>query len=179
MNKKLGFTVLLSIFFLSFSFGQKTNVAIHISNPLGAFNKLGCKIELRSNRMGFLLTATRYFDIAIPHYPGTQLGTEWRYYSAKDTLSKKENFFYSKLIVGHQEDRARSGDGFTSTNIVPEGYYGGIGIGIGRRYNFKQFFLEVNGGLKGVFSSVKQELPFYLTGPGAFIDLHFNFGFQF
>jgi len=179
MKIKFGLTLFLSFIVIGHLFSQNPTYAIHLSNPIGFLNKVGAKFELKTNRMGFLLCANNYFDIIVPHYPGVQLGLEWRAYSANDSNKKNDTFYYTKLIGGHQNFRHQSGDGFTNIREVPEGYYYGLGVGVGKQYNFNHYFIELNGGLKGVLSTVNQEPAFYITGPASFLDLHLNFGYQF
>lgn len=179
MKKIPGLTFIFSFLFIGMLSSQKPTYVIHLSNPIGLLNKVGGKFEMKTDHMGFLISANKYFDLIVPHYPGVQMGLEWRSYSVKSLNTKKETFYYSKLIGGHQYFRQQSGDGFSNIKEVPESYYYGLGVGIGKHYNFNHFFLEINGGIKGVLSTVKQEPAFYITGPGSFIDLHLNFGYQF
>lgn len=128
--------------------------------------------------MGFLLYGIQYYG-SLPDYPGTQLGVEWRKYALAKSTKRSENFLYVKLLSGHQQQRDQYGSGFTNHFAVPEGYYYGAGLGIGKHLNFNRFFLDFNGGLKIVKSTVSQDISFFLTGPASYLDIHFNLGFQF
>ena len=158
---------------------QRSTFAVHLSNPLGYFNKAGIKLEYQRNRFGFLLGAAKYFDIIVPHYPGSQFMAEGRLYQKLDSNQKSRNFFYSKVLAGHLRYRPFTGSGFTAIQEVPESDYWGFGVGVGKKVAIKNFFFEINTGAKIVFPSVAQKLAFYVTGPGSIIDLHFNFGLQF
>ena len=176
--KKLLLILFISNILVATAYCQEPTVALHIYNPLGLFQKAGGKVEYRVNRMGFLLGAIRYYG-SLPAYPGTQLGLEWRKYPTFLPTKRGENFFYTRLLAGHQEYRAAQGDGFFAIQEIPEGNYYGGGLGVGRHINYKMFFIDLNAGLKYVASSVKQQRAFYITGPASFLDLHFNLGFQF
>lgn len=176
--KKLIVTTVFSVIFLGHIFCKEPTIALHVYNPLGLIQKVGGKVEYRANRMGFLFGAIRYYG-SIPSYPGTQFGLEWRKYSIPQPTKKAVNFFYTKLIAGHQEHLEAQGSGFLSVSEIPEGNYYGAGAGVGRHINFNHFFIDINAGLKYVASTVKQETAFYITGPASYLDLHFNFGFQF
>ena len=62
---------------------------------------------------------------------------------------------------------------------MPEGNYYGAGAGVGRQWRYGHFFMDLNMGFKYVASQFKQASAFYITGPGSFLDLHFNIGLQF
>jgi hypothetical protein len=149
---------------------------IHFSNPIALYNKIGVKFEHRKNQTSYLVFATQYFN-TIPPYPGTQLGLELRRYLKNKPSLKSEIFLYSKLIGGHQNYRSGTGSSFLAVKEVPEGNYYGLGFGVGRHMQYKKLFIEISTGFKGVLSTVEQENPFYITGPGSIFDLHFNFGF--
>ncbi len=176
--KKLLITLIIFSVFLVDIYSQEHTLALHIYNPLGLFQKAGGKIEYRTNQMGILLGAIRYYG-SMPSYPGTQFGLEWRRYSIQKAAKKSENFFYGRLLAGHQDHMNAKGDGFFAINEVPEGNYYGAGAGVGRHINYGHFFIDLNAGLKYVSSNVKQEAAFYLSGPASYLDLHFNLGFQF
>ena len=178
MIKKSIFTLALCAISLGYIYCQETSVAFHIYNPIGFVQKAGAKIEYRTNQMGFLLCAIRYYG-SVPIYPGNQFGFEWRRYSIPKESSRSENFFYAKAIAGRQEHVNSQGSGFMSVGEIPAGNYYGVGAGVGKHISFKHFFIDLNGGLKYVSSTVKQESTFYISGPASFLDLHFNIGFQF
>jgi len=162
--------------FLGKSNAQKPNFAIHIYNPLAMFQKAGVKLEYRNKKMGFLITGIQYYG-SLPKYPGTQLGIETRYYS--NLLNKNEKFIYGKVYGGYQQQVNASGSGFFNQSEVSAGNYYGVGGGIGKHFNFRYFFIDINTGLKISFSDVKQKDAFFITGPASYLDLHFNLGFQF
>lgn len=176
--KKLLATFFLFIFISVVGFSETPHIAVHLSNPLGMIQKAGFKLEYRPAQTGLLVFATQYYG-SLPDYPGTQLGLEGRRYLMQKEGKRSELFFYWKVLGGYQRERAAYGEGFTNHAFVPAGYYYGLGGGIGTHINFNHFFIEFNGGLKAVLSTTKQDLPFYATGPGSIIDLHFNLGFQF
>jgi hypothetical protein len=157
----------------------KPHYALHISSPIGLISKIGFKFESRSANVGNLVCINRYFKGGFPDYPGTQLAFERRYYKAVEFSKRSENFFYTKLLAGYQEERAAYGESFLRRAAVPSGNYAGLGVGIGRRVNFRHFFLELNGGMKAVVSSAKQDKSFYITGPASVLELHLNWGFRF
>lgn len=169
---------------------QHTVFAIHFTSPLGLLSKAGVKAEYRFNPQNSLLAGINgYYGF----YPGYQAALEYRHYFHKKPKEKAENFIYGKLGVGRSEF---SNDGpfglwgpYYSTQY--NSYYGYsetkdlllAGAGVGRHFNFGAFFMEINGGLKatlmdpiGIDDNYRM---FYITGPGAILDLHFNFGFQF
>lgn len=168
--------LLMSAYITDKSFAQTSNFAFHIYNPLGLFQKAGAKIEYRTPKMGFLIMGIQYYG-NIPKYPGTQAGLELRYYL--NPMKKNENFIYGKTFGGYQQHVNPSGDGFLRKREVPSSRYYGLGAGLGRHFNFRHFFIDINTGLKYSFSDEKQAPAFYLLGPASYLDLHFNLGFQF
>ena len=146
------------------------HVALHFSSPLGLISKAGIKLEVRAERLSLLFLATNYHGIM----PGYQFGLEGRWYMAAKKALRAENFYYIKTVGGHQ-NRVEPGSGFISE--LPDTYYLGAGAGVGRHINFNHFFIEFNGGLKATVAPISDAF-FYITGPGALIDAHFNFGFQ-
>lgn len=178
LMKKLLCISILFIFSTVVSFSENPHIAVHLSNPLGLIQKAGIKLEYRQAQTGLLVFATQYYG-ALPDYPGTQLGIEGRRYLMPKAGKRSDIFFYGKILGGYQQERLAYGEGFFNNMAVVAGYYYGLGAGIGTHINFNHFFIEFNGGFKGVFSTTKQELPFYATGPGSIVDLHFNLGFQY
>jgi len=169
-------SLLLVILFLNLSWAQKHSFSIHLSNPIALFQKAGIKLEYKTSKIGLLLAGTQYYG-NLPRYPGTQLGVETRFY--RNATEKREDYIYGKILGGYQQAVAASGDGFFRREKVDAGNYYGAGIGLGRRYHFNHLFLDLQGGLKYTQSDVPQADAFYITGPGSFLDLHLNFGFQF
>jgi hypothetical protein len=157
---------------------QAQQFALHLSSPLGLINKFGCKVEYRWGNMGVLAGATVYAQYGIPLTPGAMGTIECRRYGKKRESGRGENFFYIKGLAGHQQYNPGHGDGFLSAAEVPAATYYGLGAGVGRHINFNWFFIELSTGAKYVYSDVPQPDFFYITGPGAIFDLHFNFGFQ-
>ena len=176
--KKLILILIYSSVFLFNSYGQEPTFALHLYNPVNLFQKVGAKVEYRTNRMGFLVGAIQYYG-SLPTYPGTQVGLECRRYSILVPDRRGENFFYTRMLAGHQEHLNSQGDGFFSVSEIPKGDYFGAGAGVGRHISFNHFFLDLNLGLKIVASTVKQDAAFYLSGPASYLDLHFNCGLQF
>ena len=176
--KKLILISICSLTFLVNIYSQEPIFALHLYNPIGLVQKIGGKVEYRTNRMGFLIGAIRYYG-SMPTYPGTQLGLEWRHYSVPVPDRKAENFFYTRMLAGHQDHVASQGSSFFSVGEIPQGDYYGAGAGVGRHISYGHFFIDLNAGLKIVVSSVKQESAFYLSGPASYLDLHFNCGLQF
>ena len=176
--KKTPIILLFSFILICSAFAQENKFAVHISNPLGMFQKAGVKLEFRTDRLGILLTGTKYFGL-LPKYSGEQGGGEFRLYSKNEEQKKHENFLYVKVNTGHINEFAGSGEGFTHVRAIPESVYYGIGTGWGKHFNFKHLFIDVNAGLKYVLPEVKQEQAFYITGPGSVADLHLNLGYQF
>lgn len=176
--KKIMIIFLFSLILVGSAFAQESNFAVHISNPLGLFQKAGAKLEFKTGRIGVLLTGTKYFG-RLPKYSGEKKGAELRLYSKIKEQEKHEKFLYMKVNVGHVDYFAGSGDGFTSFNAIPESNYYGIATGLGRHLNFNQLFIDINAGFQYAVPEVKQDAAFYITGPGSFLDLHLNLGFQF
>jgi hypothetical protein len=142
-------------------------------------NKVGIKVEYQSGRLGFLLGAARYFDLIVPHYPGNQFTAEFRYYHSPDSSGKYPGFIYTRFVGGNLEHRPSTGEGFFLIQEVKKAMYLGFGIGVGKRFTRGNYFAEFNGGIKAVFPDSAQKTAFYVTGPGAFLDLHLNLGYRF
>jgi hypothetical protein len=156
---------------------QSNKAAIHLSNPLVLLAKAGLKVEYRTDKTGYLLMGKLYYG-GLPRYPGEKVEAIVRNYWNLEG-SRHENFFYGKLVAGHLQNYDGSGSGFTRIQNVPESNYYGVGVGVGRHYNFDRYFFEVIAGLKYVKPDVSQEAPFYISGPGSVIDLNFTVGIQF
>lgn len=176
--KELITIILFSFILIGSAFTQENNFAIHISNPLGMFQKVGVKLEFRTGRVGFLLTGIKYFG-TLPKYSGEQGGGEFRLYNKDEEPKKHDKFLYVKLNAGHIDNFEGSGEGFTSIKPIPESNYYAIATGIGKHFNFNHFFIDINVGLNYAVPKVKQDISFYITGPGSFLDLKLNWGFQF
>jgi hypothetical protein len=164
-------------------YGKKHyHIAVHASNPIGLLSKYGGGIEFRVGRMAVLGNYYKYSAI----YPGRQISGELEYYLR--SRNRHEFYIYAKGLTG---DASYNGNQLSflgyNTDIAfgSETYYGG-GAGIGRRFNFGHFFLTLTGGFKycafaNTIPSVEQHMynVFYYTGPGAYADLHLQFGLQF
>ncbi len=160
----------------------KYTIALHITNPLGAYTKYGGGAELRIRQSAWMISSVKYNGI----YAGKQFRFEYQKYFK--TYKKHENFFYVKLCGGdatYDGSKLSLLDDKTKVIIGPVNYVGG-GAGIGRRLNYKHFFLMFNLGAKYMF--LPPDFPdeyherfryFYSTGPGAIIDLNMRLGFQF
>ena len=171
-------TLLMSLLGLANVSGQSTSFAIHVYNPLALFQKAGLKLELKHQRIGILLTGIQYYGV-LPKYPGTKGGLEGRYYSKRESPQKHVNFLYGKVLMGYQQHVDASGDGFFNKAEVLAGNYYGGGIGVGRHFNFGPWFFDLNTGLKYTYSPIERHKSFFITGPGSYLDLYFNVGYQF
>lgn len=184
-NKQLKKQIIICLIFFTpicSAFSQENKFAFHISNPLGMFHKVGVKLEFRSNRIGFLLTGTKYYFTDFTPYSGKQFGGEVRLYSKKiKEQNYHENFLYIKRFSGNVDYyKRKSAGGFSPRAIlIPASNYYGIGGGIGKHLSFKHLFIDLNVG--GIYSvpEVKQDRLFYGTGPGSYLDLKLNLGYQF
>ena len=181
MIKKLVFSFLLIVAGLGSNkaLAQKPPAfAIHISSPLGFIYKFGVTAEYRPYYdHGFLLSYTHYFD----YYPGYQGAFEYRLYR-NGRSSVHENIIYFKAGNGFADfNHAPSFVSSSDKNQAPGSYYFG-GAGVGRHFNFGNFFLEVCAGLKYTYVARPprdyDERLFYSIGPGSIPDVHFNFGLQ-
>lgn len=167
----------LNLLLISKVVAQKNAFAFHIYNPVAMFQKAGIKLEYRHQQTGLLLSGIQYYG-SWPKYPGTQAALEGRIYKKLQGAKVHENFIYSKIIYGYQQHANATGDGFFRRAEVLAGNYYGAGIGVGRHFNYGHFFIDINLGFKYTLSESKQATPFYITGPGSYLDLHFNIGFQ-
>lgn len=152
----------------SASLNDNYNFAVHFTSPIGLLNKAGIKLEVRGGNTSVLLGATHYHAF----FPGEQFSIEGRKYLNWDGGKRGQFYGYVKGIGGHEngdDEHAHATD-----------YFGG-GIGLGKHINFRHFFIDLNGGLKyvgAVYPHAIGDDTFYFTGPGAVLDIHFNFGFQ-
>lgn len=164
--------------------------AIHLSNPMLLLSKAGVKGEFRiTPHHSALVGYTRYWGL----FPGWQANAEYRYYIGR--LNRRYNFFgYARGGYGEAKfDPVFQSDHNFSFPLLalprrtfPEFNYYFAGIGGGLHVNIKVFFLEAMLGIKGTLRNNTEDryyyhgAPiFYITGPGALIDAHINFGFQF
>jgi hypothetical protein len=145
---------------------------------LGLFSKGGFKFEYRLNlQNSVLVTYNRYWGF----FPGYNAGVEYhRYYQ---TWNKTENFIYAKSGLGFAEYRPQDLYSGWEVDYTEPGQYLYAGGGVGKRFHFGAFFLELNMGFKWT-QLVEPPLDynknlFYSVGPGSFIDCNLHFGFQF
>lgn len=146
--------------------------SVYINSPLGLFH--GIRIMAEHNLSldhSILLSLEQYYGVATP---GIQTYLEYRKYNITD---KTANFKYAKIGIGQ--------------TTVYNGVYALLGAGFGQQIRFgssKQFSLQfkeglklcpaISGNIEAQNSSVLRGL-FYITGPGAFVDLNINFGYKF
>lgn len=161
---------------------SRYTIGLNITNPLGAYTKYGGGMELRVRQSAWMISGVKYAGI----YEGKQFRFEYQKYIK--TRYRHENFFYVKMCGGdatYDGSKLSIIDDKTKTIIGPVNYVGG-GAGIGRRLNYRHFFVMFNLGAKYVF--LPPDFPdeyherfryFYSTGPGAIIDLNMRLGFQF
>lgn len=182
MSKYL-LALLLAAFTIS-SAGAKDryHVAIMITNPVGAYTKIGGEAEIRIRQTSFLIGGTNYMGI----YAGKQYRFEVNKYIK--TTKKNETFWYVKVCGGdatYDGSKLSLLNDNTGVTIGPQTYIGG-GAGLGRRINGKHWFAMFNMGAKYVV--MPQDFPdeswerfrlFYATGPGAIFDLNMRVGYQF
>jgi hypothetical protein len=158
--------------------GTVPKFSVHMSSPLGLASKVRVKLEyISADGFAGLAGYTRYWGL----YPGNQVMLEGRkYFDAK----RRANFFiYTKVEMGDAHGKEYfelfvSNDEFRSL-----GNYWGVGAGAGWRLSYEKFFMEFSGGLQGVTFNSPQSRNytevFFITGPGAVMDLHFSIGLQF
>jgi hypothetical protein len=157
-------------------------IAIHFTNPISVLSKIGIMAEYKLGvQRSVMFSYTSYRG----YFPGYQVAAAYRQYfqrwSNRDNI-RHENFMYVRAGVGNSDytppDWLKDGEAY-----VAPGDYFFVGCGIGRHYNFGAFFLESILGVK--YSGVPvpianyNERIFYVTGPGAIVEINFNFGFQF
>lgn len=176
--KSLFSSLIFTVFLTSTTFAQPAHFAIHISNPLSMFYKAGIKLEYRFMQVGVLATGIQHYARRFPQYPGSQLGLELRYYFPNSEKTH-EWYVYGKGYAGYQQHKNSYNGEVFDFKEVPSGNYYGFGAGAGRHFNFNNFFLDLNLGVKYTDSEVKQRDAFYIVGPACLLDFHFNLGFQF
>lgn len=157
-------------------------IALRASNPLGMMSKVGGGLEFRMRSVSFMPTYYTYYGA----YPSTLIGIEYNIFLR--TRTKHEYYFYAKAEGGNTSyDRSKltyfnySGNDLS----IKSNSCAGGGVGFGKRFNFNVFFLAVSGGFKYLafnppLNTNDQNLYrlFYLTGPGAIVDVHLQFGLQ-
>lgn len=176
---------------------------IYITNPLGYwFNKIGGGYEHYKDRNGYVGSINKYLGF----YPGIQVNGEYRYYChisprketyvyAKATMGSVHYYNWGHTLPGNPIDKVSSnntstGGGWDLNFATPDYrsatyFYGGIGGGIGKRYNFRRLSIGINAGLKytPVFNLAagdkKDFSAFRVIGPGSIPDLNFTIGYKF
>jgi hypothetical protein len=150
--------------------GDDYQLALHFTSPLSLLSKFGGKLEARGGNISLLFGATKYYG----SFPGNQFSMDVRRYLDIGRGQRGQNYFYAKGLFGHEE---YANDGIL-IGAAESDYYGG-GFGVGRHISFGSFFIDLNAGGKYVRITDPWISPiFFLTGPGAMVDIHFNFGFQ-
>jgi hypothetical protein len=187
--KKLSFIALFIIVYHGTAYskvdfyGRKHyHIALHVNTPTGLMTKYGGGLEYRYGGSSILYSYDKYMGA----YPGFQTGMEWQIYLR--THKKHQSYIYIKGVLG---DAGYDGSKITlfgyGTDIKIADYaYVGGGVGYGRRWNFNIFFITFSTGLK--YCALDPSMTpdernmytlFYYTGPGSYIDAHFQFGIQF
>lgn len=153
-------------------------LSIHLSNPLSLLSKAGVKAQYRVNQENSFLMGYRWYW---GFFPGYQASAEYHHYFR--SFEKSEAFFYGKLGFGNATYEPKPYFSGWETKYNNPGGYAFAAAGLGKRYNFGPFFIEGNAGLR--FSQLVEKTEnynrnlFYTTGPGSFMDVSLNFGFQF
>lgn len=145
------------------------NFAVHATSPLGLRSKAGLKLELRSRNTSVLMGVTAFYGL----FPGRQFSIEGRRYLEWERGKRGQLYLYAKGIGGRSKVDSEN-------SWVDSDLYGG-GLGFGQHINLRHFFLDLNGGFKIIKVAHTPDLTFfqfYVAGPGAVVDMHFNFGFQ-
>ncbi len=152
--------------------------SVHATNPLSLLSKAGVQLQYRLSSKHSVVAGYRHY---YGFFPGNQISIAYHRYFA---LNADDEFF----VYG----RGGAGD----AGYIPKPYYAGaedpyispdkylfVGGGVGRRYNFGHFFIEVNAGLKlaGLVENKEgyNKNLFYATGPGSFLDCGLHLGLQF
>ncbi len=161
------------------AYGQKPPAfAIHIASPIALVYKFGVKVEWRPYYdHAFLLSFNQYYK----YYPGYQGAFEYRmYFHAHNSVH--ENIIYFKAGNGFADFKEAPSFAPTPESYSAPGTYYFGGAGIGRHFNFGNFFLDLCAGLKYSYvvnpPKLYDERLFYSIGPGSIPDVHFTFGLQ-
>ncbi len=160
----------------------KYHFAAHVYSPLSAFYKVGTTLEYRRHFVSYKASYFKYYGV----YPGRQASFEYDLYLP--TKSNKEYYIYTKGVAGNADyDNTKlSFFSYDALIAVKSTFYGGGGVGLGRRYNYKHLFFNWSAGVKYVALDLDSDDKnnrnlyrlFYATGPGALLDVHFSAGFQ-
>jgi hypothetical protein len=174
------FTVCIALFFISCSINLKAastdstfknQYTIYVNQPIGLTTKLRLTFECRfTPKTSVLFNHTLFYGLS----PGQQGYVELRRYFGKK--EKVEYTIYTKLGAGY--------------SFGASGTYGVVGIGTGQKIYFdkdKRYSLYCVQGAKycPTTSGSHDTAPnpfqgfFNISGPGAILDLQFNFGYRF
>jgi hypothetical protein len=151
----------------------KNQYTLYINQPIGFATKVRLTLENRFTKNSALLVN---YTVFYGMYPGQHGYLEYRrYFSLSEGM---EIAPYLKVGGGHSFQTA--------------GSYGFGGIGVGEKFYLdrnKRFSIYCKQGLKLPLSlKINQDLEnssggldglFYISGPGAFIDIQFNLGYRF
>ncbi len=151
----------------------KNQYTLYINQPIGFASKARLTLENRFTLKSALLVN---YTIFYGMYPGQHGYLEYRrYFSLSEGM---EIAPYLKVGGGH--------------SFQTSGSYGFGGIGVGEKFYLdrnKRFSIYCKQGLKLPLSlNINQDLEnssggldglFYISGPGAFIDIQFNLGYRF
>ena len=156
----------------SSTFKPKGPITIYINNPLGFSSEIRGKVEYRFSQKEAILGSFSKFHGMVP---GFQTYLEYRKYFKNG--DRTEWLYYGKAGVGK--------------SFPNNGKFDLFGAGIGQNITFgdaKNFSIQFSEGLKytyvvsgdveAVNSSGFRGL-FYVTGPGAILDLNINLGWRF
>lgn len=165
--------------------GETPRFSLHLTSPLALTTKGGLKLEsIMSSGWAVLGCYTHYWGL----YPGDQFAVEGRKYFVNEKDNCTNLFLYGKVLGGNadvNESYAPFWEQQQPKNIKIGGSYMGAGAGGGCRMNYGMFFFEFSFGLKAVGGDGPSSMDglldreiFYLSGPGAVVDLHLNLGFQ-
>jgi hypothetical protein len=147
-------------------------LTFYVGNPIGYVTKFRIKGEVGlSSNYSLLGCYTRFYGI---------VSGEHYYLELRKYTDAAQSFKYLK--VG-------GGQSFPESSYRTGGQYILVGAGVGQTIQLnKRFFIQFSEGIKAcVPVPLDAELDtagnglrglFYLTGPGAFIDLNINFGYR-
>lgn len=120
-------------------------------------------------------------------YPGFQMGYEMEFYLRN--YKRHQSYVYVRGVTGEAgyDGSKINMFGYATDIKVDNQTYVGAGAGYGRRWNFKAFFVTFSAGFKYCALTFDEFLTdkdknmytlFHYTGPGAYADVHFQFGVQ-
>jgi hypothetical protein len=152
-------------------------VAIYLNNPIGWISKFRVKAEYRMDvQKSIMVSYASYYGF----FPGYQAGLEYRNYH--ELLSQHEHFWYAKMGLGEAKYKQIDIWAAPEMHAAP-GSYVFAGGGVGKHWNFDNFFIDINVGLKYTFVPSPEgdynEIVFYSVGPGSIADINAHIGLQF